>query len=314
MVDLTDSELYEAVLEASRGASLSATGAQIIHHYANVVFLLPAENAVARMATGSRSAALIETSQRVTRWLVDEHGFGATEPLRNSVPVLVRPKNGGTSLTVSFWRYYQQPEPSPVFDSTCLGSLLRTLHALPDPPFELPAWRPLTSLRNALTEEPHYVGLSTTERAWLVDRVEAVTEQVDAFDWPLGAGLIHGDAWAGNILWDTGPSGTPASAATPILGDWDGVSVGPREVDLIPTWHAAARYGRDPSWVARFIEVYGYDLAASPGFELLMRMRDLVQLSGPLRRADKSPAHLAALRQRFEAIRKGDQTMTWTGL
>jgi hypothetical protein len=47
-----------------------------------------------------------------------------------------------------------------------------------------------------------------------------------------------------------------------VLGDWDWVSIGPREIDLIPTWHAAARYGKGETWVSDFVHRYGYDLSS----------------------------------------------------
>ncbi|MFE3998958.1 phosphotransferase [Nocardioides sp. YIM B13467] len=310
MVDLTDAELHEALSEASERASLSAEGARIIHHYSNAVFLLPAEDAVARMTPESRSVAQIGTTQQVVRWLCDDHGFGATSPIAGTTPTVVRPRQGAPGLTVSFWHYYPQPDPAEAFDSAHLGSLLRDLHALTEPPLALPRWRPLTSLRNVLTSEGPYEGLSSAEREWLLEEVASVTERVDRYDWPLGTGLIHADAWAGNLLWDV----TASAGQRAILGDWDGVSIGPREMDLIPTWHAATRYGRDKAWIERFVDTYGYDLSEEPGLDLLMRMRDLVQLSGPLRRANRSAAHRAALRERFDAIRAGDTAMTWTGL
>ena len=127
-------------------------------------------------------------------------------------------------------------------------------------------------------------------------------------DWPLGEGLIHGDAWAGNLLWDTAT--TPPRA---VVCDWDRVSWGPREIDLIPTWHAAVRYGRDEAWIQDFIKHYGYDLRDWAGYPTLLAMRDLAQLPGPLRRAS-NPPHAAALRQRLGSIRAGDRTATWVAL
>lgn len=321
MVDLTDIELHDGLAEACRVAAVPSVGARMLHHYSNVVFVLPSANAVARMTPGTKSTNQIEISQTVVAWLVAEHGFGATEPLPGTTPVVV---DAGQShpreLTVSFWRYYPQPAVSEAraFDATDLAVLLKQLHSISIPKqvtgpgataqmrCDLSQWRPLTTLRSVLNAEPTHAGLSEKDAAWLLDQVNVVTDEVEAFDWPLEPGLIHGDAWAGNLLWDT--------SMRPILGDWDGVSFGPREIDLIPTWHAAVRYGRDRSWVERFVASYGYDLAASPGFDLLMRMRDLVQLSGPMRRAKQSAAHHAALRQRFEAIRDGDRATTWTGL
>jgi hypothetical protein len=55
-----------------------------------------------------------------------------------------------------------------------------------------------------------------------------------------------------------GPSPAGLERADPVR--LDSVSNGPREVDLIPTWHAAARYGRDETWIQAFVAEYGYDL------------------------------------------------------
>ncbi|MEV0675415.1 phosphotransferase [Actinosynnema sp. NPDC050436] len=120
----------------------------------------------------------------------------------------------------------------------------------------------------------------------------------------MGRGLIHGDAWAGNLL--AGP--TPHAV---LLGDWDSVSAGPREIDLVPSWHAARRYRDSPTWAGRFAARYGYDLSTSPAFELLMELRDFVQISGPLRHAAHSPRHAAALRQRLDGTRTRD-TGRWS--
>jgi aminoglycoside phosphotransferase (APT) family kinase protein len=102
-----------------------------------------------------------------------------------------------------------------------------------------------------------------------------VRRELAELDWPLGEGLIHGDAWAGNLLWDTAT--TPPRA---VVCDWDRVSWGPREIDLIPTWHAAVRYGRDEAWIQDFIKHYGYDLRDWAGYPTLLAMRDLAQLPG----------------------------------
>lgn len=167
---------------------------------------------------------------------------------------------------------------------------------------------PLASLETAL-HEPAADRLRPGEQEWLLDQVGLVRHEISRLHWPLEPGLIHGDAWAGNLLHDhvAGPDAV-------VLGDWDWVSHGPREIDLIPTWHAAIRYGRGPNWVRAFTDHYGYDLATSPGFDILMRMRDLVQITGPLRRATHAPAYHAALRQRLDAIRTGDTSTTWAAL
>jgi hypothetical protein len=46
----------------------------------------------------------------------------------------------------------------------------------------------------------------------------------------------------------------------------------------------------------------------------LLAMRDLVQLSGPIRRARDSEPHRQVLRQRLDSLRCGDTTSVWTAL
>ena len=133
--------------------------------------------------------------------------------------------------------------------------------------------------------------------------------QVRALDSPLGHGIIQGDAWTGNLLWNT----TTGSDAA-IIGDWDWVSYGPREIDLIPSWHAATRYGRGQAWADQFAEAYGHDLAGWDGLPTLMHMRDRVQLTGPLRRAGDSPTFADVLRERITGVRDGASEKVWRAL
>jgi aminoglycoside phosphotransferase (APT) family kinase protein len=291
-----------AVRQASAGTGLDATDARLIHHYSNAIYLLPAEQAVARVTFGREAAEKVNRSLAVTRWLVEQR-FPATEPLAGTSPVTA------DDVVVSFWRYYPQPEgPSP-FTSAHLADLLRLLHKTEPPPFQLPPWIPLESLEATVTDPALSAALTDNERAWIVARIGEVRDKIAGLDWPLGSGLIHGDAWAGNLL--SCPGARPDGV---VLGDWDWVSAGPREVDLIPTWHAAVRYGRSATWVSDFAGRYGYDLARWDGFPVMMAMRDLVQLSGPIRRARESEPHRRVLRQRLDDLRSGDTTSSWHAL
>ncbi len=188
-------------------------------------------------------------------------------------------------------------------------ALLRLLHQIDAPPVALPTWVPLQSLEATVGATDLSAALTDDERTWIRKRIDQVRDAIASLDWPLGTGMIHGDAWAGNLL-----ASTDAAPAGVLLGDWDWVSIGPREVDLIPTWHAATRYGKGPAWVDDFISRYGHDLATWDGYPDLIAMRDLVQLTGPIRRADNSERHRQVLRQRLDALRSGDTASTWTAL
>ncbi|MFB6724827.1 phosphotransferase family protein [Kribbella sp. NPDC056345] len=194
------------------------------------------------------------------------------------------------------------------FTSAHLGALIKALHTAGEPSAELVDWIPLETLGRALKSDAAASALSPEELDWVTRRVDDVRSEIAELSWPLGDGLIHGDAWAGNLLWDT-----VDEPSRPILGDWDSVSRGPREVDLIPTWHAATRYGRDETWIQAFVDQYGHDLRDWSGYDVLLQMRDLAQLPGPIRRSS-NPPHTAALRQRLSAIRAGDRTSPWVAL
>lgn len=295
-------ELRQALEYACAERGLSLTGSRLIHRYTNAVYLLPAEQAVARITTGDPRHA--QVAHAVAGWLADEVGLAVTAPLRDMPPVAVN-----ASTTASFWVYYPQPEDFGPLTSAHLARILRPLHAVEDVPFELETWQPLVSLTAVLNEPEATSNLTAADLDWLRDRVEEVRAQVAALGSPLGHGLIHGDAWVGNLLWHTA---TGHDAA--VLGDWDWVAHGPREVDLIPTWHAAIRYSRDEQWAQDFAHIYGYNLATWDGFPTLLAMRDLVQLTGPLRRARDHPEFATALHQRLNGIRNGDLQGAWRAL
>ncbi len=82
---------------ASAAVGLDAAGAKLIHHYSNAIYLLPAQNAVARITYGRDAAERVARSQAVTRWLAQERHFPATEPLDDMSPVTVN------NAVVSFW-------------------------------------------------------------------------------------------------------------------------------------------------------------------------------------------------------------------
>ncbi len=300
------SSLLAAVRSACAARALDAAGIRLLHHYSNAVVLLPRESAVARVATSRHDVAQIKRSQDVARWLVEEHGFPVTRPLEGSDLVELDAKT-----TVSFWVYYPQPPSPQPLTSAHMGRLLADLHAISHPPRDLPRWVPLDSLDHALHDDTAALALDDPDRDWLLQRIGEVRDELATVEWPLGQSLIHGDAWAGNLLW---ASDIAHGRDGVVLGDWDRVSYGPREVDLIPTWHAAHRYGKGPTWTRDFVHQYGHDLSGWPGLPALLAMRDLAQISGPLRRAPHSPPHARALQQRVDGLRAGDTSTIWTAL
>jgi hypothetical protein len=95
-----------------------------------------------------------------------------------------------------------------------------------------------------------------------------------------------------------------------VLCDWDSVSVGPREWDLVPTHHGE-RFGLSAEDRAAFTEAYGFDLVGWPGFEVLRELRDLFTLGAYMRNAGVNPAARRELENRLASLQEGDRTRRW---
>ena len=92
--------------------------------------------------------------------------------------------------------------------------------------------------------------------------------------------MIHGDAYADNLIH------TPDGA---VLADWDSVSYGPREQDIVPA-SIRHRFGRPLSEWHQFCAAYGVDPDDLPGLAVLRQMRELRTLVPYIRSTGKPAA------------------------
>lgn len=113
--------------------------------------------------------------------------------------------------------------------------------------------------------------------------------------------MIHGDAWRGNLLHD---------GERVVLADWDAVSTGPREIDLVPTLQAV-RFGLPAPERDAFVAAYGHDIQTWPGYQVLRAIRELSTLTALVRDARADPAAKDELQIRIRSLRTGD-TCRWT--
>lgn len=281
-----------AVRHAAKLCGLDAQKAALIRLFATAVYHLPAADAVARVTalTSDNALARLDTSVKVTRWLIGM-GFPAVEPLAVEQPVTT------DGCVVTFWRYLPQDGPGPALAD--LGRLLRRLHTLPLPPSELPAYRPLTSVRQAI-ETSQAIG--NQDREWLTGYCVRLLEAYDQLRFPLPAGMIHGDAWRGNLL-----RGCDGGA---VLADWDAVSTGPREIDLTPTLQAP-RFGLPEKEASAFAAAYGYDLRSWDGYQVLRDIRELSTITALLRNGHTDADARLELQIRIRSMRTRDDH-PWT--
>ena len=95
-----------------------------------------------------------------------------------------------------------------------------------------------------------------------------------------------------------------------VLADWDAVSTGPREIDLIPTLQAG-RFGLSEADRDAFAAAYGRDIRSWDGYPLLLHMRELSTITALLRDGHADPAGLRELQIRLRSLRTGDDRQ-WT--
>ncbi|GLX09007.1 phosphotransferase [Microbispora sp. NBRC 16548] len=261
-------------------AGVDSRGASLIRICANAVYYLPRANAVVRIAT-VEAAAKARRAIRMAHWLEDI-GFPA---VRVHVDVPETVVMDGAVAT--FWQYLPQPGRAP--SVVRLAPLLRRLHK-ELPPFPLPPWDPVSDARANLQLA---VGmLADRDREFLLQWCDRLDRELHSNPYRLPYGLIHGDAWAGNLLWH---------GDEVVLCDLDQMCHGPLEWDLVPTVVNGLRFGH-PS-VEEFLGSYGFDVMAAESFSLLRQARELTMLTGALPALSSRPSVAREISRRIEDLR-----------
>ncbi len=266
--------------------------ARLVKFTSNAVFDLPTERVVVRivgsMALRHRASKVV----RVARWLA-AHDVPAVRLVEEfPQPLAV----GGHLATV----WHTVSSGGPPVDGRDLGVLLRRLHSLPAPAFELPRWSPLEDVRERIADAEE---LSGADREFLEERVAALEVRLADLPTVLPEGVVHGDAHLGNLI--PSPDG-------PVICDFDSTSVGPREWDLSTLPVGVARFGHPSRWYRQLARVYGFDVTRWAGFAVLRDVRELKLTTSVLPILRSHPDVRGELRRRLAALRAGDITTPWS--
>lgn len=294
--------LDQLVVRACEQVGLPARRRQLLRHYANAVYLVEDEPVVVRVAYGAGTVERARTAVTITEWLSRE-GFPVTEPAAQigvDQPVVFAAPG---EVAVTFWQYYPQPPQPPDWDLAVLGRIARQLHDLTSAPaVPLPSFTPLRSIQQAVRSALAAGSFDEDSLEWLSRRIDSLRQEYDRLQFSLGTGLIHGDMYSGNLL--LGASGSA------LLGDWDSVCLGPREIDLAPTF-TATRFGLDMASVDRFAEAYGHDLRTWSGYRTLRAIREVTTLTALVQLAPTDRSSAEELRHRLLTLRRDDSVTTW---
>jgi Phosphotransferase enzyme family len=281
-------DLHRALTEVCDVAGLDPAGATLIKYTNNAVYRLHTKQVIIRLGSGEVALKRAQHVTKVARW-------GATHDapivrLLDGIeqPVLV----DGYAATI----WIGLPPADPAWTGAELAQPLRDLHQLL-PPADFPDWDPFSSARRRLAAAN---GLSADDIAWLADRWAEAEGTYQRVRPDLAFGLLHGDAYLGNLLRE------PAGRF--VLCDLDNTCRGPIDYDLAVAAVSADRFGaiRDHTDLAAS---YGRDITAQESWPLLRRIRELVLVTSVIPNLRDRPAIAEVHAHRLATLRTGQSTL-----
>jgi Ser/Thr protein kinase RdoA (MazF antagonist) len=270
---------------------LDAGDARLVRLGENAIFLLPPVNVVARIARS------IDLSDRVGRELSMARWLAALDFPAVRVAEDVKQLIEADGRLVTFWVLVPESSYEATFED--LGVMLRRLHALPTPPFDLPVFDPFSVVPMRLANPGE---ADSSSVAYLMELYEELRDAYARLEFPTPFGLIHGDAHRGNLLMD---------GRTPLLTDFEVVACGPREWDLTPTALSVDRFGLPRDTYKAFADAYGSDVIDWSGFAVLRAIRELTMTTWLMQIVGEGQRYADEFALRVDSLRKGDRERRW---
>ena len=121
----------------------------------------------------------------------------------------------------------------------------------------------------------------------------------------LTRGVVHGDAWTGNVV--------VPRPGLPVLLDLEAVAVGQPEWDLVQTAVDHTDFNRiDRAEYISFVDAYGgYDVTSLADYRVLADIQELRWVCFALSKSEASPAAAQQVHHRIACLR-GDVPRPWS--
>lgn len=290
----TTAAIDSILARACAAVGLAAQEAKPIRLGENAIFRLP-DGVVARVSQpGQQRAAQREVA--VSHWL-NASGVAAVVPLAGiDQPVEIAERS------VTFWEElpaHHHGSPAEV------ARMLKRLHSL-----SVPTNVPLCRLDPFVRLSERIDGATTVvdeDRAWLRKKLAKLQDQWVSTIAELPTCVVHGDAWAGNVV--------TTDDGRVVLLDLERCSIGPREWDLVSTAVKHVTYGQlDQAQYQQFCDTYGSDVVTWSGFAVLRDIRELRMTCYVAQQAANEPRFEHEARLRIDCLRgrRGPRPWPWT--
>ena len=287
MTNLTtelDQRLKHALKGICQEAGLLADEAELIKYTNNAVYRLPAQGVVVRFGAGDLASQRADQVARIATWLQANDAPAVRLAPGLSQPFLFE------NYSATIWELLEGGNPH--WTGAELATPLFGWHKLTPMP-GLKQWDPFSSARSRLAMAD---GLPTDDHTWLTRQWSEIETDYRALIPDLRMGLLHGDAYIGNLLRE--PTGRY------VFCDFDGTSVGPLAYDLVVAAVSALRFGATQDHQA-LATTYGLDVTTLPAWPTLRRIRELVLVTSVITDLRNRPEIAKTHAHRLATLRSG---------
>ncbi|MET7706967.1 aminoglycoside phosphotransferase family protein [Micromonospora sp. NPDC005413] len=287
----SEATMTAAMRDIAATLDVPADDAQLLRLTNNAVFALPRAGIVIRIARTHQLRDRVTKVVQLGRWFAE-----IDAPTIRLARDVEQPIEVG-ELVASVWQFV--PPHPPALTVEDLGTVLRKFHALGVPPFPLPIWDPVGDARRRLADAD---GLSKPDRDFLADWCYRLEPEVAALIERGTRTLIHGDAYAGNLLRE--------SSGRTVMCDFDATCVGPWQVDLAAVAVGEARFGGTGGHRS-LATAYGFDVTADPSWIVLREARELKMIAAAVPLLATSPSVVAEFANRLRSVGQNDSAARW---
>lgn len=183
------------------------------------------------------------------------------------------------------------------------GQLVRQFHELADSlDLPLPTWQPLATARQRLDT---LAGQYPSDDITLLEQwYERIANELEGLESSLPTGPIHGQAEIGNAR---------LRGSEPVFLDFERLSRGLREWDLIDSAAAVRRFGLPATDYEAFASAYGFDVMGWSGFPTLRRVWELRATTWLMQNRDHGSEIADEVAVRLDTWRTNDSRRQWRG-